>query len=114
MAQESLDIFAPIANRLGIGQLKWEMEDLSFRYLEPDTYKRIANYLDEKRGERESYIDSVVHTLEKLIADNGVKANVYGRPKHIYSIWKKMTAKQRDFHELFDVRAVRIVVDSYR
>jgi len=112
VAQESLDIFAPIANRLGIGQLKWEMEDLSFRYLEPGTYKRIANYLDEKRGERESYIDSVVRTLEKLIADNGVKANVYGRPKHIYSIWKKMTAKQRDFHELFDVRAVRIVVDS--
>ena len=112
VAQESLDIFAPIANRLGIGQLKWEMEDLSFRYIEPQTYKRIASYLDEKRGERESYIDSVVHTLEKVIADNGVKAKVYGRPKHIYSIWKKMTTKQRDFHELFDVRAVRIVVDS--
>ncbi len=112
VAEESLDIYAPIANRLGIGQLKWEMEDLSFRYLEPDTYKRIASYIDEKRGERESYIESIVAELKQVIADNGVKATVYGRPKHIYSIWKKMAAKQRDYHELFDVRAVRIVVDS--
>jgi GTP pyrophosphokinase len=112
VAQESLDIFAPIANRLGIGQLKWELEDLSFRYLESDTYKRIASYLDEKRGERESYIEQLVTTLEKAVSETGIKAEIYGRPKHIYSIWKKMTAKQRDFHELFDVRAVRIVVNN--
>ena len=112
VARESLEIFAPIANRLGIGQLKWEMEDLSFRYLEPDTYKRIAKYIAEKRGERESYLNLVVNTLKDVLADNNVIAKVSGRPKHIYSIWKKMTAKQRDFHELFDVRAVRIVVDS--
>ena len=112
VAQESLDIFAPIANRLGIGQLKWELEDLSFRYLEPETYQRIVSYLDEKRGERETYIEEVVVKLKEAISDNSVDAEIYGRPKHIYSIWKKMTAKQRDFHELFDVRAVRIVVDS--
>jgi GTP pyrophosphokinase len=112
VARESLDIYAPIANRLGIGQLKWEMEDLSFRYLEPDTYKRIAQYIDEKRGEREHYLNSVVNTLKDVLADNNISARIYGRPKHIYSIWKKMTEKQRDFHELFDVRAVRIVVDS--
>ena len=112
VAQESLDIFAPIANRLGIGQLKWELEDLSFRYLEPSTYKRIAKYLEEKRENREQFIHDVVDVLQKLLTDAGIKAEIYGRPKHIYSIWKKMTSKQRDFHELFDVRAVRIVVDS--
>ena len=112
VARESLDIFAPIANRLGIGQLKWELEDLSFRYLEPDTYKRIASYLDEKRGERESFIEEVVATLKQAVSETGIVAEIYGRPKHIYSIWKKMTTKQRDFHELFDVRAVRIVVDT--
>jgi GTP pyrophosphokinase len=112
VARESLDIFAPIANRLGIGQLKWEMEDLSFRYLEPDTYKRIAKYIDEKRGEREHYLNTVVNMIREVLADNNINAKIYGRPKHIYSIWKKMTDKQRGFHELFDVRAVRIVVDS--
>ncbi len=112
IARESLDIFAPIANRLGIGQLKWELEDLSFRYLEPQTYKRIANYLDERRGERETYIDSVVEKLKQVVQEAGIQAEIYGRPKHIYSIWKKMSAKHRDFHELYDVRAIRIVVDS--
>jgi GTP pyrophosphokinase len=112
IAQESLDIFAPIANRLGIGQLKWEMEDLSFRYLEPSTYKRIAKYLEETRDSRERFIHEVVDVLKQAIEEAGIKAEVYGRPKHIYSIWKKMTSKQRDFHELFDVRAIRIVVDS--
>jgi GTP pyrophosphokinase len=112
VARESLDVFAPIANRLGIGQLKWEMEDLSFRYLEPDTYKRIAKYIDEKRGERERYLNSVVNAIREVLAENNIDAKIYGRPKHIYSIWKKMTAKHRGFHELFDVRAVRIVVDS--
>ncbi len=112
VARESLDVFAPIANRLGIGQLKWEMEDLSFRYLESDTYKRIAKYIDEKRGEREHYLNSVVNMIREVLTDNNISAKIYGRPKHIYSIWKKMTGKQRGFHELFDVRAVRIVVDS--
>lgn len=112
VARETLDIFAPIANRLGIGQLKWELEDLSFRYLEPDTYQRIAAYLDEKRGEREDFIEQVVATLKQELEAANVKAEVYGRPKHIYSIWKKMTAKHRDFDQLFDVRAVRIIVDS--
>ncbi len=112
IAQESLDIFAPIANRLGIGQLKWELEDLSFRYLEPSTYKRIAKYLEETRDSREQFITDVVAVLEQILAEAGIKADVYGRPKHIYSIWKKMAAKQRDFNELFDVRAVRILVDS--
>ena len=112
VAQESLDIFAPIANRLGIGQLKWELEDLSFRYLEPSTYKRIAKYLEETRDSREQFIHDVVDVLKQAVDEAGIKAEVYGRPKHIYSIWKKMTTKQRDFHELFDVRAIRIVVDS--
>ncbi len=112
VAQESLDIFAPIANRLGIGQLKWELEDLSFRYLEPSTYKRIASYLEETRDSREQFIHDVVDVLKQMLENEGITAQVYGRPKHIYSIWKKMTAKQRDFSELFDVRAIRIVVDS--
>ena len=112
VAQESLDIFAPIANRLGIGQLKWELEDLSFRYLEPSTYKRIATYLEETRDSREQFIHDVVDVLKQTLAEVGIKAEIHGRPKHIYSIWKKMTSKQRDFNELFDVRAVRIAVDS--
>ncbi|MES0327561.1 MAG: GTP diphosphokinase [Gammaproteobacteria bacterium] len=112
IARETLDIFAPIANRLGIGQLKWELEDLSFRYLEPETYQRIASYLDEKREEREDFIVQVVATLKQELEAAGVKAEVYGRSKHIYSIWKKMTTKHRDFDELFDVRAVRIVVEN--
>ena len=112
VAQESLDIYAPIANRLGIGQLKWELEDLSFRYLEPSTYKRIAKYLEETRDSREQFIHDVVDVLKQALEEAGIKAEVYGRPKHIYSIWKKMTSKQRDFHELFDVRAIRIVVGS--
>ena len=112
VAQESLDIYAPIANRLGIGQLKWELEDLSFRFLEPSTYKRIARYLEETRDSREQFIHDVVEVLKQVVAEAGITAKVYGRPKHIYSIWKKMTSKQRDFHELFDVRAVRILVDT--
>ena len=112
IAQESLDIFAPVANRLGIGQLKWELEDLSFRYLEPDTYKQIASYLHEKRDEREGFITNIVSVLEKEIEKAGIKAKISGRPKHIYSIWKKMTEKKRTFDELFDVRAVRVTVES--
>ena len=112
IARETLDIYAPLANRLGIGQLKWELEDLSFRYLEPDTYKRIAKLLEERREEREQYIIDVVDEINALVDEADIKAEVYGRPKHIYSIWKKMSAKQKDFHELFDVRAIRITVET--
>ncbi|MBE9561008.1 MAG: GTP diphosphokinase [Proteobacteria bacterium] len=112
IARESLDIFAPIANRLGIGQLKWELEDLAFRYLEPETYKRIAKDLDGKIEEREQFIVEVVDKIEQITAREGISAKIYGRPKHIYSIWKKMTDKRRSFNELFDVRAVRVVVDN--
>lgn len=112
IARESLDIFAPIANRLGIGQLKWQLEDLAFRYLEPDTYRRIAKSLDGKIEEREQFIHEVVDKIKEIAGKEGINAEIYGRPKHIYSIWKKMTAKSRSFEELFDVRAVRVVVDT--
>ena len=112
VARESLEIFAPIANRLGIGQLKWELEDLAFRYLEPDTYKTIAKSLQEKREEREQFIVDVVEKIKSIASKEDVSAEIYGRPKHIYSIWKKMTDKHRSFDELYDVRAVRVVVDS--
>lgn len=112
IARESLDIFAPIANRLGIGQLKWELEDLAFRYLEPETYRQIAKSLDEKREEREQFIVDFVEKVKQIAQQEDIDAEVYGRPKHIYSIWKKMTAKHRSFDELYDVRAVRVVVDS--
>ncbi|HHO59628.1 MAG TPA: GTP diphosphokinase [Thiotrichales bacterium] len=112
VARESLDIFAPIANRLGIGQLKWELEDLAFRYLQPDTYKTVAAHLAEKRDERERFIHDVVEKLKALTQKEDIEAEIYGRPKHIYSIWKKMAAKQRSFNELFDVRAVRVIVDT--
>ncbi|WP_417615945.1 GTP diphosphokinase [Oceanisphaera sp.] len=109
VAKEIANIYAPLANRLGIGQLKWELEDLSFRYLHPDTYKRIARLLHEKRLAREAYIDEFVQGLKASLAEAGVTAEVYGRPKHIYSIWRKMQKKNLDFDELFDVRAVRVV-----
>jgi len=112
IAKETLDIFTPLANRLGLGQLKWEMEDLSFRFLEPFTYKRIAKLLEEKRDERETYINEAVNNISQMLDANDIKAEIYGRPKHIYSIWKKMTAKHKEFAELFDVRAVRITVDK--
>jgi GTP pyrophosphokinase len=112
VARESLEIFAPIANRLGIGQLKWELEDLAFRYLEPDTYKQIAKHLHEKREEREQFIADVVAKIKQIASKEDISAEIYGRPKHIYSIWKKMTEKRRGFDELFDVRAVRVVVDN--
>lgn len=109
MAQEITNIYAPLANRLGIGQLKWELEDLAFRYLHPDTYKQIAKQLDEKRLDRERYIREFVQSLHDALKEAGVEAEVYGRPKHIYSIWRKMQKKHLEFNELFDVRAVRVV-----
>jgi GTP pyrophosphokinase len=104
------DIYAPLANRLGVWHLKWEMEDLAFRVLEPDTYKAIARKLDEKRVDRERYIESVIAQLKGELGRAGIAAEVYGRPKHIYSIYKKMHAKTLDFESLNDVRAVRVLV----
>lgn len=114
MAREALELYAPLANRLGVWQLKWELEDLSFRFLEPATYKRIAKMLDERRIERASFIEHVVALLKRRLAEQGVKAEVYGRPKHIYSIWNKMRGKGLAFSEVYDVRAVRIIVDEIK
>ena len=113
-AQETLDIYAPLANRLGVWQFKWELEDLSFRFLEPELYKRIAQMLDEKRIEREQYIADAVATLERELAAGGVRAQVTGRPKHIYSIWNKMRTKGLDFSEVYDVRALRVIVPDVK
>ena len=113
-AREVLDLFAPLANRLGVWQLKWELEDLSLRALEPATYKAIAQMLDERRLDREHYIRDVVATLKRELAAAGVAAEVTGRPKHIYSIYDKMRRKQAGIESLYDIRAVRILVDSVR
>ncbi|GGD35360.1 GTP pyrophosphokinase [Pseudoxanthomonas indica] len=112
LARLTRDIHAPLANRLGIWQLKWELEDLAFRYLEPDTYKQIASQLDEKRVGRERYIEAVKTTLREGLAEHGISAEISGRPKHIYSIWRKMQRKQVSFDELYDLRAVRVTVDD--
>ena len=112
LAAESLNVFAPLANRLGIWEIKWEMEDLSFRFLEPGTYKQIAGLLDEKRIEREDYVLSLRERLEVELRAQGVPAQVQGRPKHIYSIVKKMRGKSLDFDHVYDVRALRIIVKS--
>jgi len=112
IAAETRDIFAPLASRLGIWQIKWELEDLSFRYLEPETYKHVANMLDERRIDREKYINSVITDLTHELEQAGIEAQLSGRPKHIYSIWRKMVAKNIGFNELFDVRAVRVLVNS--
>ncbi len=111
-AKESANIYAPLANRLGIGQLKWELEDISFRYLHPQVYKKIAKLLDETRLEREQYMQSFVAQLSHELEALAINGEVYGRPKHIYSIWKKMQQKSLDFEQLFDVRAVRVVVEK--
>ncbi len=110
--RETLDLYAPLANRLGIWQLKWELEDLSFRFIEPDTYKRIAKMLEEKRMMREGFVQSAILRLKSELAAAGIKAEVFGRPKHIYSIWNKMRGKELDFSELYDVRAFRVIVDD--
>ncbi|MCK9686514.1 RelA/SpoT family protein [Scleromatobacter humisilvae] len=112
LARESQQVFAPLANRLGIWQIKWELEDLSFRFLEPAEYKRIAKLLDERRVEREAGIDVFRAQLEQMLAAAGIRADIQGRPKHIYSIWKKMRGKELDFEHVFDIRAVRVIVDD--
>ena len=112
LARLTSDIHAPLANRLGIWQLKWQLEDLAFRYLQPDVYKRIAHLLDERRADREHFIADVLAQLREALADAGIHADLAGRPKHIYSIWKKMQRKALEFSDLYDIRAVRILVDD--
>ena len=112
IASETLEIYAPLANRLGMWQLKWELEDLSFRYLEPELYKNIAKMLDERRVDRESYINDFVKGLQNELTIVHVNAEITGRPKHIYSIYKKMQRKGIDYHHVYDTRGVRVLVDS--
>ena len=112
IAQETQSLFAPLANRLGVWQIKWELEDLSVRYLDPALYRKVAKLLDERRVDRERYIADVVSQLKQVLGQAGISAEVTGRPKHIYSIINKMKRKQLDFGELYDVRAVRILVED--
>ena len=113
-ARETMSLYTPLANRLGIWQIKWEMEDLAFRFLEPDTYKSIARQLEEKRNEREAFIDAVVARLRGALEDARIPAEIHGRPKHIYSIWNKMRIKHLAFSQLFDLRALRVIVEDER
>ena len=112
VAREVFDIYGPLAHRLGIGHLKWELEDLAFRYLEQGEYRRIAQLLEEKRSDRQHYIDEVIATLQRALAQFGKQAQVSGRPKHIYSIWKKMQSKGLGFSQIYDIRAVRVLVPA--
>jgi GTP pyrophosphokinase len=112
LARLTRDIHAPLANRLGIWQLKWELEDLAFRFLQPDVYKRIAKLLDERRTDREGFIRDALDELQQALVAAGIHAELAGRPKHIYSIWKKMQRKAVDFSDLYDIRAVRVLVDN--
>jgi len=112
LAQLTRDIHAPLANRLGIWQLKWELEDLAFRYLEPATYQQIARLLDDKRSGRERFIEQVKQDLREALQSAGIRGDVAGRPKHIYSIWKKMQKKNVPIGELYDLRALRVLVDD--
>lgn len=114
LARETMELYTPLANRLGIWQLKWEMEDLAFRFTEPDTYKAIARQLEEKRIEREALIEAAVQRLQAVLAEAHIDARVYGRPKHIFSIWNKMRLKRLEFHQLFDLRAMRVIVADER
>ena len=110
LAQLTRDLHAPLANRLGIWQLKWELEDLAFRHLEPETWRRLARELDESRAARERYIEAVKKQLGRALAAQGIAAEISGRPKHIYSIWRKMQKKQLPLDRLYDLRAVRVMV----
>ncbi|MCB1918924.1 MAG: bifunctional (p)ppGpp synthetase/guanosine-3',5'-bis(diphosphate) 3'-pyrophosphohydrolase, partial [Candidatus Competibacteraceae bacterium] len=112
IARETLDVFSPLANRLGIGRIKWEMEDLALRYLEPTTYKQLATALEQRRVDREQYIAQVMEELRGYLRGARLHAEVSGRVKHIYSIWRKMQHKKLSFEQVFDVRAVRVLVDT--
>jgi len=115
VARETLELYSPLANRLGVWELKWELEDLSFRFLHPDIYKKIAKQLDEKRAEREQFITDAVARLKLELETVSIRnAEIYGRPKHIYSIWNKMRKKGVEFSEVYDVRALRVIVDEVK
>ena len=114
VALETLEIFSPLANRLGVWQIKWELEDLSFRYIEPEIYKSIAKKLAERRVDRQLFIEGFIESVDAQLQSDGIKADVKGRVKHIYSIWSKMQKKGLEFEQLFDVRAVRVLVDSVK
>ena len=114
LAREIADIYAPLAHRLGFGHIKWELEDLSFRYLQPDSYKKIARLLDEKRLDRQGYIESVIAELRGELEKAGIKADFSGRAKHIYSIWRKMQRKGIGFSQVYDIRAVRVLVPEVK
>ena len=112
IARETMRLYAPLANRLGIWQLKWELEDLSFRFLEPETYKDVARLLDEKRIERQDFIEHATKRVQQLLSEAGITADVVGRPKHIYSIVNKMRTKRLTFDQVRDVRGLRVIVPS--
>lgn len=114
IAIETREIYAALANRLGVWQLKWELEDYAFRYLEPETYRSIANALNEKREEREQFIEKTRAALQAELENLGIRAEVTGRPKHIYSIWRKMQRKGRNLDSLYDIRAIRVLVDDVK
>ena len=114
IASETMDIYAPLADRLGIGTIKWELEDISFHYLNPEAYYRIVNLMDVKRSEREKFISDAITVLKKTLDGLGSKYEIYGRPKHIYSIYKKMVNKHKDFDEIYDLLAVRVIVKNVR
>src|SRR3989440_2522083 len=114
ISRETLDIYAPLAHRLGIGQIKWELEDLAFRNLEPDAYEDVAKRIARKRHEREQLVTDLSDTLARELEKVGVTAEITGRPKHIFSVWQKMTRDQKDFTEIYDLSAIRVLVDTVR
>src|SRR5690554_4347643 len=114
ISQETLEIYAPLAHRLGIYKIKWELEDLAFRFLERDRYYALVDKLAKKRREREAFIKQVIETLQPKLEEVNIKANVSGRPKHLYSISQKMKEQYKEFHEIYDLTAIRIIVDSIK